>query len=320
MIGDRAPVLGVDVGGSKIEMALIGADSTVLARLRTATDRTLGPAQFVVDLANAARREFGEQLGGARAVGIGVAAQVDTTRGWLHFAPNLGWRDVPLGALAESAFRLPIVLTNDVRAATAGEWRHGAGRGCSELTCFFVGTGIGGGIVTGGRLVAGCAGIAGELGHLKIVAGGRRCSCGDTGCLEAYAGGWAIAQRAREAVLAAPDCAAALLRAAGSVERIDARHVAAGYGAGDPLAVRLIEETADALGAGVASVVNALNPCRVVLGGGVTEGVPALVDLVAKRIAQTALPSAAHGLAIVPAHLGALAGAIGAAVLAAEER
>jgi glucokinase len=316
--GTSGPVLGVDIGGTSVKVSLVGADGSVLAHARLATDRALAPDRLVASVAEAARREFGARLGDARGAGIGVAAQVDTERGWVHFAPNLGWRDVALGALAEAALGLPSIVVNDARAATAGEWRHGAGRGCAELVCFFVGTGIGGGLVTGGRLVTGCGNIAGELGHVKIAVDGRRCSCGDSGCLEAYAGGWAIAMRAREAMAASPRAGAALLRAAGEAQAIDARHVAAAFREADPLAVRLVRETADRLAAGVASLVNALNPVRAVLGGGVVEGMPGLVELVSERVARRALAAAQRGLEIVPAELGPLAGAIGAATLSRE--
>jgi glucokinase len=212
---------------------------------------------------------------------------------------------------------LDVSLTNDVRAATIGEWLHGAGRGYGDILCLFVGTGIGGGIVSSGRLIIGCSNNAGELGHMPVDFHGRTCHCGNQGCLEAFAGGWAIAQRAQEAVAADPAAGAPLLEVAhGRIENINGSLVTQLFRRGDPLATRLVEETGEALGAGASGLVNAFNPCRLILGGGVIEGIPELVQRVEEVVGRRSLRAASAHLEIVRAALGGDAGVVGAAALA----
>jgi glucokinase len=245
-----------------------------------------------------------------------MAGQIVKYNGIVRFAPNLGWRNVPLGAMLEEALVLPVEVTNDVRAATYGEWLYGAGQGVDDLICLFVGTGVGGGIVSGGKLLEGCDNSAGELGHLTIMTDGRQCHCRNRGCLEAYAGGWAIAERAQEAVRSDPKAGQSLITLAGSIERITAATVTEAYANGDPVAQRIVEETAHFLAAGVVGIVNAFNPCLLVLGGGVIQGSPMYLPMVERAVRINALEAALEGLRIVTAALGNKAGVIGAASLA----
>jgi glucokinase len=250
-------------------------------------------------------------------VGVGVAGQVDSKRGLVRFAPNLGWRDEPLQPDLSQALGLPVVIVNDVRAATLGEWLYGAGQGCNDLICLFVGTGIGGGVVSGGQMLSGCSNTAGELGHITIDMHGPSCHCGNQGCLEALAGGWAIARQAKEAVAASQAAGASLLKMAeGLSDAITAEIVAQAAKASDPLAVHLIDHVAQALIAGVVSLVNAFNPCRLILGGGVMEGLPELVQRIDQSVRQRALAAAIEPLQILPAQLHNDAGVVGSAALA----
>jgi glucokinase len=269
--------------------------------------------------AAAAREAFGADVGGAAAVGISVAGQVGR-RGVLLGAPNLGWTGADVRRLAIAAFDLPTVVVNDVRAATWAEWRLGAGRGVRDLVVLFVGTGVGGGAVIGGRLLEGADGIAGELGHLTVAAGGRACRCGNAGCLEAYCGGWALEERASQAALADPAAGAALVRLAGSAEAITGEAIAAARKAGDPLATRLVEETGEVLGAALVGLVNALNPRRVILGGGVLDGFPDLLDRAVAAVHARSLPAARQHVQIVRAGLKDDAPALGAADFALVRR
>ena len=254
-------------------------------------------------------------------LGVGVAGQVTAAAGVVRFAPNLNWREVPLQDRLNQALGLPVVVTNDVRAATWGEWLHGAGQGAEDLICLFIGTGIGGGVVSGGRMLEGCTNTAGELGHLTTDLNGPRCTCGHRGCLEALAGGWAIARRAREAIRDAPAAGQAFLQAAGlkepvAPEDVNAGVVAAAARAQDPLARLLVDEVARALVAGTVGLVNAFNPCRLILGGGVMQGLPELLDRIDTGIRRFALTAATEGLQVLPAKLHNDAGVVGAATLA----
>jgi len=312
---DEPVTLGVDLGGTKVNVALVDASDRLLFAHKSLIHASKEPKRVITDIQTAidvCHRKTGQK---AEALGVGVAAQVDR-KGVVHGSPNLGWRNFPLKQKLEKQIGLPVVVTNDVRAATWGEWRFGSGRGVDDLAVLFVGTGIGGGVISGGKLLAGCSNSGGELGHITIVYDGRKCRCPNRGCLEAYAGGWAIAERAQDAVRTVPKEGQRLVSLAGSVEKISAATVSRAYREGDLLARRLVEETGRYLAAGVVSIVNAFNPCVLVLGGGVIEGIPELVQMVKEFTWNRALEAAVEGLEIVKAALGGDAGAIGAAALA----
>lgn len=312
--------VGVDLGGTKVEAALVGPDGHVVASHRHPTDsKAKGPQGVIADIVECVGECLGEGVQAAGALGVGVAGQIDAATGIVRFAPNLGWRNVPLQAELERALNLPVLVVNDVRAATFGEWAHGAGNGVKDLVCLFVGTGIGGGIVSGGQMLEGCCNMAGELGHVTIVADGRPCHCRNHGCLEAYAGGWAIAERAQDAVSADLEAGRELVSLARAFEKVTAGTVALAYRKGDPLARQLIEETGHYLAVGVTGIVNALNPSILILGGGVIEGLPELVQAIDREVRARALRAAVEELRIVKSALGDNAGVIGAAALARRE-
>jgi glucokinase len=306
--------IGVDLGGTKVEVAQVDAAGILRQRLRRPTDVKDGPSAVEAEIVEAVhdlRAKIGSSPTG---VGVGVAGQVDGENGVVRFAPNLDWHNVPLQADLNEALDLPVVVTNDVRAATWGEWWHGAGQGCDDLVCLFLGTGIGGGIVSGGRMLSGCSNSAGELGHITVDLNGPPCHCGNRGCLEALAGGWAIARQAQEAVSAQPDVASALLEMSGGrPESITAKMVVQAAHRGDVLARHLVDRMTQALIAGAVSLVNAFNPCRLILGGGLIEGMPELIQQVDQGLQQRALAAAYAPLRVLPAQLHNDAGAVGAA-------
>jgi glucokinase len=307
--------LGVDVGGTKIATALVDAGGKILAEHTIPTGAGRNAAPVIADIVACVRERLGPHAGDAVALGVGVAGQIDPSDGTVLDAPNVHWHDVPLGAELASALGLPVFVTNDVRAATWGEWLHGAGRGAHDLMTLFVGTGVGGGIVSGGRVLTGCTNTAGEIGHVTIVAGGRQCTCPNRGCLEAYVGGWAIAAQAREAAQA-DQAGRRLIDLAGSVEAITAKTVAQAFREGDPFARRLMDEVARHLAAGIVTFVNAFNPCLFILGGGVIEGVPELAQMVEGPVRAHALAAATRQLRFARAALGNDAGVVGAAAIA----
>ena len=309
--------VGVDLGGTKVEVAHVDAEGHVLTRLRRPTDVKDGPVAVENEILAAVRDLEGSVGNSPVAVGVGVAGQIAPESGVVRFAPNLDWHDMPLQAHLSTSLGLPVTVTNDVRAATWGEWLHGAGQGCADLVCVFVGTGIGGGVVSGGQMLSGCSNTAGELGHMTVDLHGPLCHCGNRGCLEAVAGGWAIARRAQQAISADPKAGAFLLKmAGGQPEAVTAKIVAQAAHDANPLARQLVDEVAQALIAGAVSLVNAFNPCRLILGGGVIEGLPELVEKVGKGVRQSALKAACTPLQVLPAQLHNDAGVIGAAALA----
>ncbi len=275
-----------------------------------------GPDEIMDGIAESARLCIEESGIPAMALGVGVAAQVEKGTGVVLNAPNLGWKQIRLRDRLQTLLDIPTFIINDVNAVAVGEWRHGAGLGADDLICLFVGTGIGGGVVCDGRLLEGYSNTAGELGHIPIVAGGRSCTCGGRGCVEAYAGGWAIALRAQEEAQKDPSAGDVLIKTAGSVKNITAETVSTAFRLRDPLAVRIIEETVSYLSAGAVGIVNAFNPEYLILGGGVVDGLPHLVAEVEKAVGNRSLKAATRNLRVVRARLGSQAGVIGAAAFA----
>jgi len=320
LVGNSEVVtIGVDIGGTKVETALVDAAGHIVISHRQPANPEKGSDAVIADIVTCIETCQAEAGKIAQGLGVGVAGQLDRT-GTLRFSPNLpGWHNVPLKMKLEDALGIPVVIDNDVHSATWAEWQYGAGRGANDLACLFVGTGIGGGIVSGGRLLDGYSNTAGELGHMTIVASGRRCRCPNRGCLEAYAGGWAIAEQAQKAVHVDPQAGQRLVALAGGIQQISAATVSQACSNGDPLACRLVEETSHYLAAGVVSIVNALNPRLLVFGGGVIQGRPEYISEVERIVRENALPTAVAGLRIVMAALGDKAGVIGAATLARDK-
>jgi glucokinase len=312
---EKLLTLGVDLGGTKVETALVDASGKIISSHRYPTNPEKGALRIIDDVVGYVEECLDKGEEDAQALGIGVAAQVDHS-GVVLSSPNLGWQNVPLRAMLEEKLKLPVVVTNDVRAASWGEWHFGAGKGVDDLVVVFVGTGIGGGVVSGGRMLEGCSNTAGEIGHATLIVEGRNCRCPNKGCLEAYAGGWAIAERAQEAVQANPEEGKALISLAGGVEKITAALVSQAYHEGDVLSSKLVKETTQYLSAGLVSIVNSFNPCLLVFGGGVVDGLPELIKTAEPFIKKRALRAAAQNLKVVKAALGNEAGIVGAAALA----
>lgn len=322
---EKKTALGVDLGGTKLEAALVSEQGIVLARTRLATDVAGGPEAVKSQIVGAAQELLKDRKPGGALVGmgLGVAGQIEAGSGKVLFGPNLGWKDVPLGAWIREKLGLEVTVTNDVRAAAFGEWRFGAGRGAQDMVCLFVGTGIGGGVVAGGRLLHGASNSAAELGHMVVELSGPACDCGGRGCLEALAGGRALARQAKRAVQAYPAAGARLMAlAGGKPDGITAQVLVQAAKGGDRLAKDILSKAKEALAAGLVSIVHGFNPERIVLGGGVLEGMPELVQELEEKVKSRAMPAATKGLRLVKAELGGAAGAIGAAamVLSGEKR
>ena len=309
-------MLAVDLGGTKIEIALVDATGHIVISQRIPTRREKGPDVVIDSIINCARDCLQKVNKSAQCLGIGVAAQVERDTGVVLFSPNLNWHNVPIRKKLQDALSIPVIVTNDVRAATYGEWLYGAGKNIDDLVCLFIGTGVGGGAIIGGKLLEGHSNSAGELGHLTIVSNGRKCTCPNSGCLEAYAGGWAISKRAQEMVTNDPKEGQTLLSLAGGTSNISAITVTKAYNLGDPLAQHIVQETAQYLAAGVVAIVNALNPHMLILGGGVIQGLPAYISMTEQLVRSNALKAASDDLHIVKAALGNKAAVIGAAAFA----
>lgn len=300
--------VGVDIGGTKLVAAALTPDGTVVARERTRTPADGSEEHLVAELTTLVGR-----LGAGLPVGIGIAGLVDET-GRLRYGPNVAVRELPLQDHLREALGVPVLVRNDGSVAAYGEWAAGAGRGHDDLVMLTLGTGVGGGVLLGGRLVEGAHGFGGELGHIIIHEGGRLCPCGNLGCLEAYASGTSIARRAHE-LMAAEVGRSALLDVEG---RVTGKHVTEAALAGDPLGVRILREAGEALGVGIATLANALDPALILVGGGAGIHGAELLLPAARASAQERLMGRAHRpeVEVRLAALGDDAGMIGAGLLA----
>jgi glucokinase len=309
--------LGVDLGGTKILVGLVDERGRVVVRQRVPTP-VGGPQAVVaviVDSVRALCRRAGQEMGALRGLGVGAPGPMDPVSGVVFEPPNLpGWRDVPLGSLLSAEVGLPVFVENDANAAALAERWAGAGVGVDDLVYVTVSTGIGGGLILGGRLYHGAAGTAGEVGHMVIEPGGPRCNCGRLGCLEALASGPSIAREARAAVAAGrPTVLAAI-----APQALDAAAVARAALDGDPVAREIYARAATALGIGITNLVNLLSPAMVILGGGVTRAGELIFAPVRRIVRQEAFERPGSAVQIVPAALGEDVGAIGAAAVARE--
>lgn len=289
--------IGIDVGGTEIKAALVDHTGDRLAAEKVPTPQIGGPAAVLDSLVELARALWME-AGGRRVtgVGLGIPGLLDRKLGIARFSPNFpDWRNVHLVAPVAAALDLPVAMDNDVRCHALGELHFGAGQGFSDFILVAIGTGIGSGLVLGGSLWRGEAGLAGEIGHLTVVpGGGPRCGCGNRGCLEAVCSGPAIARRA------GLQDAATVFRAARN---------------GAPEAVAVVAETAEFLGIALAAYANLLVPQRIVLGGGVMRAEDLLLAPARAAMQRRTLPIIREKVSLVTATLGEWAGAVGAAAL-----
>ncbi len=318
----RPLALGVDLGGTNARAAVVDASSGEIVAAHKEPLRERSPAR-VIDVIRQALQQAaaaaGIELSRAGRVGVGVAGQCLGATGVVLNAPNLGWRDVPFGDMLAAAVSLPVKVANDLAVAAWGEKKFGAAKGLEEVVLVFVGSGVGSGVIVRGRLHDGATGVAGEFGHIKVRPARpdtkvRRCGCGEWGCLEAYTSGMNVAARVREDLAAGARTAVREL-SGGDPARVSASVVEEAHRAGDAYAIALWDEVGDLLGTAIANLVTILNPARLILGGGVLLGCPALAGVVRRRFDEAVSRSATRGFTIERAWLGDDAGVVGAALL-----
>jgi glucokinase len=304
---------GVDVGGTKIAGAVVDTEGKVLEEHRVESPAT--DTEAIEDAIAGLVTELGSRHQ-IEAVGVGAAGYVSASRSVVMFAPNLAWRDVDLKSELEERVHVPVVVENDANSAAWGEFRFGAGADADDLLLVTVGTGVGGGIVLDGELFRGSFGAAAEIGHLRVVPGGRPCGCGKLGCLEQYGSGSALVKAARDAA-DRPEAAALLAAAGGDPERIRGPMITELAQAGDAFARNALAEIGRWLGEGIASLAAVLDPVVVVIGGGVSDAGDLLLDPIRGAFREH-LTAREHRpeAEIRAATLGNRAGMIGAADLA----
>jgi glucokinase len=312
-------LLALDYGGTKHTAALLlpGARSWLAHGRVFAPPGADGPWDQAAML-GLARGLLAQRPGKLAAIGVSFGGPVDAGRGMVRLSHHVpGWEETPLRDRLQAELGAPAAVDNDANVAALGEWRFGAGQGCDSVLYVTVSTGVGGGWVLGGRIWSGADGMAGEIGHIVVRPGGVPCVCGKAGCVEAEACGWGIATKARSRLAEGSNNRAKerlLALAGGNVEAVTAQMVAQAAAQGDALAQELLCGAAEALGAGLGTALNLMNPQRVILGGGITKSGKRWWQIVREAARCHALPQICAE--IVPAALGDDAPLWGAAALA----
>lgn len=309
--------IGVDIGGTNVKIALVDQKGAIIYSNSVPTRAEMGYEYTIKNIKETIYTSLEESeitiesIGG---IGFGLPGQINSETGVVRLLPNIpGWVNVPLGQIIEDEFKVKCKIDNDVRVATLGEFTYGAGQGCKNLVCITVGTGVGSGLIVNGQLVRGASMSAGEIGHMILQAHeGPICGCGNTGCLEAFASGPSIVQLANEYISGG--------KSAKFVELANGREITPFivYEAamqGDAVAKRIFAVVGEWLGIALTSVVNLLNPEKIIIGGGVSQAGSLLTEPVKKTINERAIKVSADAVEVVIAKLGERAGVIGASLL-----
>ena len=309
--------IGIDVGGTNVKIALVDENGKIIYSNSIPTRAELGYEftvnnieQAIYDLLKETKHTSADIEG----IGFGFPGQVDYKEGIVRNAPNIpGWVEVPIAKIFEEEFHIPTRVDNDVRCAALGELNYGAGKGCENLICITIGTGIGSGLIVNGKLVRGASNAAGEIGHIKLqYHDGPICGCGDTGCLEAFASGPAIVAMAEEYIKGGKSTK---YREMANGNPITPYIVCEAAKAGDPVAQRIFATIGEYIGIGMAGVVNLLNPEKIIVGGGVADAGDYIINPLVDAIKRRSMKIAGSTVQVVHAQLGNTAGVIGASLL-----
>ncbi|PWU03044.1 MAG: glucokinase [Bacteroidetes bacterium] len=320
---DEKWLVGVDIGGTTIKMALISLNGDLIYSWEVDTDKRGRGRYIPTTIARSIEQKLNElKQTKNRLIGIGVGAPgpVNVEDGSIEVAVNLGWENFPLQHILELETGLPVVVDNDANIAAIGEMWKGAGKGAKNLICVTLGTGVGGGIIVNGEVVHGVNGAAGEIGHITSVPkGGSPCNCGKSGCLETVASATGIVRLALKE-LSSTDNISRLRDYYKKQQTITAKLVFDTSNEGDVLAQSVIQQAAYHLGFALANLANGLNPEKIVIGGGISKAGNTLLEPLKEEFARFSFPRVAQGVEIVTATLGNNAGVIGGAWLAQQRK
>ncbi len=314
-------IIGVDLGGTNAKAALVSRDKKLLAKDSRPTNADGGPEavmQVMQETVEDLLKNNGINKDQVLAVGFGAPGPMNWQTGVVFSPPNLpGWHDVPLADDMQKRLGMPCFVDNDANVACYGEFWMGAGVGTESMAVLTLGTGVGGGVVTFGKLLRGIDGTAAELGHLKVQRDGRTCGCGAKGCLEAYASVSGMEQTAIEGIESGRESTLTEL-CGGDLKSIDGKMIFDAAQGGDALAQWVFEETATWLGLGISSIISYQNPEKVVLCGGMIAAGDLLFDPVRRVAKENSFEVPGNRCEIVPAALGNDAGVLGSAGCALE--
>lgn len=309
--------IGIDLGGTKILIALVDRETgEVLHHVKKKTKKDKGPKNIIKKMLEGIDElleESGKTLDDISSIGVGAAGQIDRQNGILIAAANLDCYDLNIKGILSEKFNIPVFVGNDVEIAAIGEQKFGAGKGCDDFVCVFVGTGVGSAIIKDGKIITGATGTAGEIGHIIVDLNGRQCSCGAHGCLEAYASRSAIERRIEGALKKGrKSCILDYLETGKS---ITSSMIQKSIEREDELVLQCVTEASEYLSGGIASIINFINPELVILGGGLIEAVDYFYQKTIKKARAKSLPVPAEKIEFKKAILGDYSGVIGAAFL-----
>ncbi len=309
--------IGIDLGGTKILIALVNRETgEVLEHVKKKTKKDKGPKNIIKKMLEGIEElleNSGKTLDDISSIGVGAAGQIDRQNGILIAAANLDCYDLDIKGILSEKFNIPVFVGNDVEIAAIGEQKFGAGRGCDDFVCVFVGTGVGSAIIKDGKIITGATGTAGEIGHIIVDLNGRQCSCGAHGCLEAYASRSAIERRIEGALKKGrKSCILDYLETGKS---ITSSMIQKSIEREDELVLQCVTEASEYLSGGIASIINFVNPELVILGGGLIEAVDYFYQKTIKKARAKSLPVPAEKIQLKKAVLGDYSGVIGAAFL-----
>lgn len=313
----RGFVVGIDMGATHVILLLADFSARLILELEEALDINMGP-QPCLEVVDRIMRELLQKAGlgieQILAIGVGVPGPTVIEAGMVSGPPIMpGWDGYPIREHLQSLWNCPVSLNNDAELGALGEWSYGAGRGERELVYVKVGTGIGSGLLLDGQIYHGSNGSAGEIGHTTIEEHGPLCVCGNRGCLEALAGGRAVAQRAIDAVHKGQRT---ILAEVSPLDGMNWRDVVHAARRGDLVAQHIVAEAGAHLGTAIASMVNLINPSMVVIGGGVSQIGDYLLEPIRRTVQQRSLKVASRSLRITEALLGRRSSGMGAVVQA----
>jgi glucokinase len=303
--GDNVRI-GIDIGGTKIIAGIVDEKGSVIHSKRIPTETVKGYESIredIIILIEDIVEGAGIGKESIEQIGIATAGQIEKGSNKILFSPNLGWHNVALRDDIEKATGVRTHIENDVNAATYGEWKFGFQCVPKDVLGVFIGTGIGGGLIFDGRLYRGFSNIGAEVGHTILNPYGYRCNCGNNGCFEAYCGGWYITERVKKKI---QEGYKGKIRDIidGDMTNLHAGTIEEAYLLGDEYCVSVWREVIEYLGAGIASLVNLLNPEVIVLGGGVIYGTKHLIDDMKAVLEKRAMTDSLKGLRVVKAKLG----------------
>ena len=309
--------IGIDLGGTKILIALIEKKSgKVLDFIKKKTKKDKGPKNITKKMVEGIEELLTKSninLSEVSSIGVGAAGQIDRQNGVIIAAPNLDCYDLKIKNILTEKFNIPVFVGNDVEIAALGEQKFGAGKGCNDFVCIFVGTGVGSAIIKNGQIITGSTGTAGEIGHMIVDLNGRQCACGAHGCLEAYASRSAIEKRIEGALKKGRK--SVILEYLDGGKSITSNMIKKSIEKDDELVLQCVTEASEYLSGGIASIINFINPELVILGGGLIEAVDYFYQKTIKKAKAKSLPVPAEKIKFKKALLGDFSGVIGAALL-----